>query len=285
MGKSDLIAIAVRAGLGEEADFSHVGEHLQNVKTGDRYIAKAGGKQVYGEGLGLQKIASACPTIAPRVYVCEKADDGSSHFISDYVDLGRSDRASMKALAEKMASEMHNPSKQEDQQQFGFPVPTHCGVTEQDNTWESDWMTFYRDHRLGDMLSQIRSKKGDNAEELLRLGNRVQEEVCPALLCNFSPPAKPVILHGDLWSGNVRTNADTGEPIILDCSCYYGHNEADFGISHMFSSKAADHAAVLRLTVLSQHLMIGSTRRITVSCRNHSQITTSGCSYTSCITT
>lgn len=58
----------------------------------------------------------------------------------------------------------------------------------------------------------------------------------PELLTNFSPGAKPVILHGDLWSGNIATNANTGEPILFDMSSYYGHNEADFGISHMFSS-------------------------------------------------
>lgn len=60
--------------------------------------------------------------------------------------------------------------------------------------------------------------------------------VCPKLLSNFEPRPKPVLLHGDLWSGNVSTNAETGEPVIFDCSAYYGHSEADFGISHMFSS-------------------------------------------------
>lgn len=60
--------------------------------------------------------------------------------------------------------------------------------------------------------------------------------VVPELLTNFTPPAKPVLLHGDLWSGNIATDSSTGEPILFDMSSYYGHNEADFGISQMFSS-------------------------------------------------
>lgn len=58
----------------------------------------------------------------------------------------------------------------------------------------------------------------------------------PKLLSNFEPPARPVLLHGDLWSGNVATDSATGEPILFDMSSYYGHNEAEFGISQMFST-------------------------------------------------
>ena len=40
---------------------------------------------------------------------------------------------------------------------------------------------------------------------------------------------KPSILHGDLWSGNI--GAVDGEPSIFDPASYYGHHEAEFGIS------------------------------------------------------
>jgi protein-ribulosamine 3-kinase len=39
--------------------------------------------------------------------------------------------------------------------EYGFAVPTHCGVTEQDNTWEDSWEVFYRDRRLGDLVKRI----------------------------------------------------------------------------------------------------------------------------------
>ncbi|KAI7748621.1 hypothetical protein M8C21_012421 [Ambrosia artemisiifolia] len=41
---------------------------------------------------------------------------------------------------------------------------------------------------------------------------------------------EPCLLHGDLWSGNISSDKN-GEPVILDPACYYGHNEAEFGMS------------------------------------------------------
>jgi fructosamine-3-kinase len=43
-------------------------------------------------------------------------------------------------------------------------------VTEQDNTWEEDWETFYRDRRLGDLVRRI----GD--EQVTQAWERLQEK-------------------------------------------------------------------------------------------------------------
>lgn len=56
----------------------------------------------------------------------------------------------------------------------------------------------------------------------------------PLLLHSFSPAPQPVILHGDLWSGNAGYDETTCTPVIFDPASYYGHNEADLGITHMF---------------------------------------------------
>lgn len=137
MTKRELIALAVRAGLGREDDLAHAGETLRNLSSGKTYVAKSGGSQVLGEGRGLQAIAKACPSITPNVHVCEQSEAGTSFMISDFVDLGRTNSTSMQTLAQKMANEMHNPAKHAEQSKFGFDVPTHCGATEQDNAWES----------------------------------------------------------------------------------------------------------------------------------------------------
>ena len=40
---------------------------------------------------------------------------------------------------------------------------------------------------------------------------------------------KPSLLHGDLWSGNIGS-AD-GKPSIFDPAVYWGHHEAEWGVS------------------------------------------------------
>ena len=50
---------------------------------------------------------------------------------------------------------------------------------------------------------------------------------------------RPSLLHGDLWSGNYSADAD-GNPSIFDPACYYGHHEADLGITRMFGGFGPD---------------------------------------------
>ena len=40
---------------------------------------------------------------------------------------------------------------------------------------------------------------------------------------------RPSVLHGDLWAGNYA--AVDSRPAIFDPATYYGHHEAEFGMS------------------------------------------------------
>jgi protein-ribulosamine 3-kinase len=62
----------------------------------------------------------------------------------------------------------------------------------------------------------------------------------PLLLHNFNPPPKPVICHGDLWSGNAGVDKATGDAVIWDPAAYWGHNESDLGVMHMFGGMSSN---------------------------------------------
>ncbi|KAL9252376.1 Protein-ribulosamine 3-kinase, chloroplastic-like protein [Drosera capensis] len=61
----------------------------------------------------------------------------------------------------------------------------------------------------------------------LWLGQRLAKNLKPLF---ENVVIEPCLLHGDLWSGNVSAD-ESGDPVILDPACYYGHSEAEFGMS------------------------------------------------------
>lgn len=94
------------------------------------------------------------------------------------------------------------------------------GGTPQPNGWLSDWVEFFRERRLRHQLELA----GD--EKLMQLGNKLMDN----LECFFEGvTVKPSVLHGDLWSGNIASVE--GVPSIFDPAVYYGHHEAEFGMS------------------------------------------------------
>ncbi|MBE3042140.1 fructosamine kinase family protein, partial [Candidatus Bathyarchaeota archaeon] len=57
------------------------------------------------------------------------------------------------------------------------------------------------------------------------------ERVVPRLLRPLQMGGRnidPVLIHGDLWDGNIEFDKDTDKPIIFDACCCYGHFECEF---------------------------------------------------------
>lgn len=142
MSASPIIDAAIRCGLGRSSsEFTYAGNILTHSPSSSQYFAKSGSNvsQILGEASGLRAISQAAPGLCPTVHLAEEseADGGKTAlFISDYVNLGSSGGKLLEKLAERMAGEMHNPEKSKHVERFGWERPTHCGVTEQDNTWE-----------------------------------------------------------------------------------------------------------------------------------------------------
>ncbi len=113
--------------------------------------------------------------------------------------------------------------------QFGFDFDNYLGTTPQPNLWTDDWLSFWRDQRLGWQLELYSRKRGSD-RELIHLTERLLNRL-DVYLGDVDEPA--VLLHGDLWSGNAASD-DSGRPVIFDPASYYGHREAEIGMMRMF---------------------------------------------------
>ena len=111
---------------------------------------------------------------------------------------------------------------------FGWNENNWIGATPQPNEKNEDWISFWRDMRLG---HQIVLAKSNHAPQAM-----VQN--CEKLLNDFSLlfesyKPKSSLLHGDLWSGNFAF-IEGGIPVIYDPASYYGDHEADLAMTELF---------------------------------------------------
>jgi len=197
---------------------------------GFTYYAKIGfpseAEQYHGEAESLKAIEIAAPGLAPRLFASGIDDSGKPHFLSEYKILTRVTDKEAETLGKRLATEMH---RHESSNGFGFGVPTYCGATRLQNGWFESWEKCYG-AMINDLLTQLRRKGG--YANLCTKAEELRETVIPRLLGPLV--IQPVLLHGDLWSGNIGTDQSTGRPVIFDPASYYGHNEADLAIGRMF---------------------------------------------------
>ncbi|KAK3636342.1 hypothetical protein LTR56_014298 [Elasticomyces elasticus] len=209
-----------------------------------------------GEHASLNAIHNAVPTLCPKSFGHGKLADvpGKSFLVSDFLELsGRfssSKRSSgAMSLAQKLAKLHATPApvpEGYEKPQFGFPASTCCGDTPQDNTYTSSWADFYANRRLRFIVNQ--SKKANGADQQLEsLVEETCSKVIPRLIgdayLNNGRGITPVVVHGDLWSGNASVGKLPGmtepEDVVFDSSACYAHSEFELGIMKMFGGFGA----------------------------------------------
>eukprot|EP00892_Ulva_mutabilis_P007607 jgi/Ulvmu1/5218/UM022_0011.1 len=173
-------------------------------------------KMFKGEALGLQAMYGTHTLRVPEVIDWGNFAHGS-YLITEYLEFGgRVDQADMGRLL----AQMHLAAPKEGDGQFGFTVDNTIGGTDQPNGWDSSWVNFFREKRLMHQVNLTGNKK------LIALGKSVADNL-EILFDGIT--VKPSVLHGDLWSGNMASVQ--GTPAVMDPAVYYGHSEAEFGMS------------------------------------------------------
>jgi fructosamine-3-kinase len=188
------------------------------IKTNDARLAY----MFEAEAEGLKEMASS-NTVRVPAPVCYGQHGNRSFVVMECLELTA--RANMNLFGQQLAA-MHRVT----QKQFGWRIDNTIGATPQPNTYADDWISFWRDQRLGFQL-KLAARNGYGGE-LQVLGERLMSEF-PVLFESYHPEAS--MLHGDLWGGNYGGLPD-GEPVIFDPAFYYGDREADLAMTTLFGS-------------------------------------------------
>lgn len=185
-----------------------------------------------GEAFGLQAMGSTrggdCLRI-PRVFhYGDYQKSRGSFIVMEYLNLGsRTDDHSLGCAVARMHLAKPTLASGNPTGSFGFQVDNTIGDTPQPNGWSDgggteQWIEFYAKRRIEHQLNLA----GDSY-----CSNLWQQSILPHLPKLFEDVEniRPSLLHGDLWSGNIGS-AD-GSPSIFDPAVYWGHHEAEWGVS------------------------------------------------------
>ena len=184
-------------------------------------------KQVYGagqglfaaeaEGLDVLRLQQSEALMVPRVLL-----QTDNCLLLEYLRPGSPTTVFDQQLATGLALQhrQYGPG-------FGFSRDTFCGGTRQGNSWQQDGCDFFAGQRLQPLISGCRNKgllTSEEARQLERLAGRLHQLI---------PEQPAVLLHGDLWHGNLICGP-SGEPALIDPAVYYGWAEAELAMTLMF---------------------------------------------------
>ena len=175
------------------------------------------------EAHGLVELNKANAIKVPEVILA-----GRDFILLEFINSSDRSKSFFKDFGIKF-SEMHKCNSSA----FGFYEDNYIGANPQLNIPGKDeadsWVKFYFNKRI---LYQYKlaEKNGYVTNELRegisKLENKVEEILSGS-------EESPSLLHGDLWSGNYMVD-EKGDACLIDPAVYYGHREADLGMTKLF---------------------------------------------------
>ncbi len=117
---------------------------------------------------------------------------------------------------------------------YGFDFNTQIGALEQINNFEDSWSNFYSEKRLNPIYELANKKEN--------MGNFINKKINHILknIKDFIPDNPgAVLLHGDLWDGNIlfKNNKFVG---FIDPGSFFGHNEMEIAYLRWFNPSFVD---------------------------------------------
>ncbi len=212
------------------------------LNTGDRIFMKANSKAnadfFTAEAAGLSAIASTGTIASPEI-LCTGTDDGEdvgySFLLLKFIKSAKARDDYWESLGQELAA-LHkadtkalwpySTSSSSSSDSFGFFQDNYIGARPQINTPCPSWISFFRDNRLAPQFKAADSYfSPEDKNKITKLLDHLDKFLLE--------PARPSLLHGDLWSGNVMCGPE-GKAMLIDPAVYIGHAEADLAMTQLF---------------------------------------------------
>ncbi|MCR5789173.1 MAG: fructosamine kinase family protein [Lachnospiraceae bacterium] len=232
---------AVRACFGEDIRItgrSFVGggdindSFCLSLSSGERVFVKSNSSDKTGffdaEEQGLNAIASAGVIKTPTL-LCKGTDrkQGRSFLMMEMIESSGRIKDFWEVFGRELAMlHLADTADYVPDGVYGFYADNYIGAGVQKNSPRNSWVDFFRECRLE---PQIKRAEGYFEKSTLRELIHLVEK-----LDSLMPePAKPSLLHGDLWAGNYIVGED-GKAWLIDPAVYVGHAEADLAMTELF---------------------------------------------------
>jgi protein-ribulosamine 3-kinase len=189
----------------------------------------SGGDMFLKEANGLSELKKANAIKVPEVIMAEK-----NFILLEFINSSDKSKTFFQDFGIKF-SNMHKFNSKA----FGFYEDNYIGANPQLNMPEKDeqtnWIKFYFNKRI---LYQYKlaEKNGYATEELMQGISKLENKM--ELILSGSEES-PSLLHGDLWSGNYMVD-ENGNACLIDPAVYYGHREADLGMTKLFGGFSSE---------------------------------------------
>jgi len=175
------------------------------------------------EAVGLEALRNSTGLRVPEVI----------HADADFLlleDLGHGDPvAEFWQLLGIGLAQLHSTSHQT----YGLEQDNYCGRTWQCNSPSTDGHDFFANNRIM-ALAEKANQMGLLGDDDLQRANRLASN-----LRDYIPLQPAVLIHGDLWPGNVHCDNE-GHPALIDPACYRGWAEAELAMTVLFGGFQQD---------------------------------------------
>ena len=180
-----------------------------------------GNSTLEAEGWMLEYLARKSKLPVPKVYWCDP-----STILMDFIEDSGVMDDKVQEHAAALLAELHDVHADF----FGLERDTTICPYHQPNPFEVNWVDFFRDHRL---LYMAQEALNDGAIEsglmkkIEKLAGRLNEFI--------GSSAKPSLIHGDLWGGNILLGQGKINAFI-DPAMYFADPEMELSCIRLFDT-------------------------------------------------